>query len=426
VYGFGSIEQTLKKALTLDPTIKREDVKSFLDKQEVRQKKKPTKQNSFVPFEAHDEVQMDIAYFPDPPYRYGLVAIDVFSKMLTVIPLKTKDPGTVAKTINAVIEKIGYPTSIMVDSGSEFHREFVDELKRHEISLIVTRGSTIFAERAIRTIKEEIQKRKDALGAKSWVDVLPDVLQKYNSTLRVSTGMAPEEAQKYVNRNVVREHIEGRAKINRKYPSLKPGDWVKVAKKAGKYSEFKHDFNHWSEEVFEVSEVSDENGQNFYTLKGRSDRFLRHDLLKVEDVQRHPAALAAAKRGTFRQEELRNDLKPFIDRLKDALSTTPDRKMYTSEAAKVLRVIPGFTDLSKEFPSFVAILRMFPELEVATQFAGGTSVVKLREVAARSRAGSSAQAAGGVGPALLSFLPKARYKRLRTKSAWQDLHLIGE
>ena len=247
VYGFGSIEQTLKQALALDPTIKREDVKSFLDKQEVRQKKKPLKQNSYVPFEAHDEVQMDIAYFPDPPYRYGLVAIDVFSKMLTVIPLKSKDPGTVAKTIDAVIEKLGYPTSIMVDSGSEFHKEFVDELKRHEISLIVTRGSAIFAERAIRTIKEEIQKRKEALGAKSWVDVLPDVLQKYNSTLRVSTGMAPNEAQKYVNRNVVREHIEGRAKTNRKYPSLAPGDWVKVAKKAGKYSEFKHDFNHWSE-----------------------------------------------------------------------------------------------------------------------------------------------------------------------------------
>ena len=108
----------------------------------------------------------------------------------------------------------------------------MEELKRHEISLIVTRGSAIFAERAIRTIKEEIQKRKeDALGAKSWVDVLPDVLQKYNSTVRVSNGMAPVEAQKYVNRNAVRERIEGRAKINRKYPNLGPGDWVKVARK---------------------------------------------------------------------------------------------------------------------------------------------------------------------------------------------------
>ena len=51
--------------------------------------------------------------------------------------------------------------------------------------------------------------------------------------------------------------------------------------------------------------------------------------------------MAAARRGTFRQEELRDDLKPFIDRLKDALSGAPERKMYTSEASKVLRVIPG-------------------------------------------------------------------------------------
>ena len=165
---------------------------------------------------------------------------------------------------------------------------------------------------------------------------------------------------------------------------------------------------------------------------------MRHDLLKVEDVQRHPAAVAAAKRGTFRQEELRDDLKPFIDQLKNALSNTPGIKMYTSEAAKVLRVIPGFTDLSSEFPSFVALLRMFPELEVATPLAGGTSVVKLREGVVRTRASAkkvpgadlalraTAQAAGGAGPAILSFLPKARYKRLRAKSAWQDLHLIGQ
>ena len=46
--------------------------------------------------------------------------------------------------------------------------------------------------------------------------------------------MAPDEAQKYVNRKAVRERIEGPSKRNRKYPDLKPGDWVKVYKKAGK------------------------------------------------------------------------------------------------------------------------------------------------------------------------------------------------
>ena len=131
-------------------------------------------------------------------------------------------------------------------------------------------------------------------------------------------------------------------------------------------------------------------------------------------------------------------MKPYINHLKDALFNAPGRQMYTSEASKVLRVVPGFTDLSKEFPSFVALLRIFPELEVTTPFAGGTSVVKLREGVVHTRAKAKtvpggelairapARPAGGVGPALLSFLPKATYKRLRTKSAWQDLHLIGQ
>ena len=81
VHGFGFIEQTFKKAKAVDPTIKRDDVKRFLDKQEIRQHKKPAKQNSSVPFEALDELQLDLAYFSDPPFRYGLVGIDPFSKM---------------------------------------------------------------------------------------------------------------------------------------------------------------------------------------------------------------------------------------------------------------------------------------------------------------------------------------------------------
>ena len=408
VYGFGSIEQTFKQVKKIDPTITRGDVKSFLDKQEVRQKKKPVKQNSFVPFGADDELQLDIAYFNDPPYRYGLVAIDVFSKKLAVIPLKTKDPATVAKTIDTVIERVGYPTSIMVDSGSEFHKEFAESLKQHDINLIVTRTSVIFAERAIRTIKEEIQKRKDALGAESWVDVLPDVVQKYNSTVKVSTGMTPLDAEKFVNRTTVREHIEGRAKFNRKYPGLSSGDRVKIIKKAGKYTEFKHDFNHWSTEIYTVSGSSNEDGQRFYTLEGQPAKLLRHEMLKVEDSQKPVAGHKIVRRGTFKQEGLRERLQPFADKLQEALRESPGRKLWTSEASKVLRDTAGFKELLKEFPSFTALLKMFPEFEILTPPGGGSSSVKLREAAAPVAPG----AAGALGPDLLSSLPKVVHQRL--------------
>ena len=47
--GFGSIAQTLRQAREIDPTITREVVVRFLNRQEVRQRKKPNRYNSFVP-----------------------------------------------------------------------------------------------------------------------------------------------------------------------------------------------------------------------------------------------------------------------------------------------------------------------------------------------------------------------------------------
>ena len=140
--------------------------------------------------------------------------------MLAVIPLKTKDPVVVARALKGVLAEIGEPVAIMVDSGSEFHKEFAEEVKNEGIKLIVTKSSAVFAERVIRTINQEIQKRKDALGVDNWTNVLPDVLQKYNSSVRVSTGKTPVDAQKYNNRAEVHDHLEGRAKHNRKYSEI--------------------------------------------------------------------------------------------------------------------------------------------------------------------------------------------------------------
>jgi hypothetical protein len=61
--GFGSIEHTLKKAREKDASITRGDVKEFLDKQEVKQQRKPTKVNSFVADLPRQEFQVDLADF---------------------------------------------------------------------------------------------------------------------------------------------------------------------------------------------------------------------------------------------------------------------------------------------------------------------------------------------------------------------------
>ena len=85
-----------------DPAITKAIVKEFLDRQAVRQTKKEPTWNSWVPREALQTIQMDIAHMPkrlfgESEFKYALFAYDVFSKKLAVIPLKTK-PQKVQRT----------------------------------------------------------------------------------------------------------------------------------------------------------------------------------------------------------------------------------------------------------------------------------------------------------------------------------------
>ena len=85
--GFGSVEDTWKAAKKQDPTITKAIVKEFLDKQAVRQTKKEPKWNSWVPREALQTIQMDIAHMPkrifgQSEFEYALFAYDVVSKSL--------------------------------------------------------------------------------------------------------------------------------------------------------------------------------------------------------------------------------------------------------------------------------------------------------------------------------------------------------
>ena len=115
--GFGSIERVLKAAKREDKTIKREDVKRLLDKLEFRQKKRAKHQISFVPFAPLDEIQIDLADMREEPYRYALVAIDIISKFLHVVPLRSKRPEETVDAVDDVLTEIGHARSVMVDAG---------------------------------------------------------------------------------------------------------------------------------------------------------------------------------------------------------------------------------------------------------------------------------------------------------------------
>ena len=91
--GFGSVKQTYLEARAKDPSIKYEDVKKWLHK-EVGQKKQLTGYSSFIANEPNEEYQIDLFFskksdFPTEEYIGGVLAIDICSKFITIIPIKS-------------------------------------------------------------------------------------------------------------------------------------------------------------------------------------------------------------------------------------------------------------------------------------------------------------------------------------------------
>ena len=91
---FGTAYETYKEAVKKDSSIRLQDVKDYLSSREDKQTHfKYKKYNSFVSPGAKFEFEVDIldvlARIPNPSKvpRYGLVAIDNFTKVADIMPI---------------------------------------------------------------------------------------------------------------------------------------------------------------------------------------------------------------------------------------------------------------------------------------------------------------------------------------------------
>ena len=295
--GFGSVGETLRKARVLDRRITLADVKTFMDKQEIRQTKKPKRYNNFIPEGRLEQIQIDLADFGKraSTFRYGMVAIDSFSKHLAVIPLRGKSSRETAAALDEVLQRLGLSATCLTDEGGEFRAEFEARLKYYEIEHVVTRTPPIFVERVIRTVKEGLELRMRALNTSAWHTLVDAVVGKYNGAKHTTIGMAPEEAVLEENSEAVRDNIAAKAKRNRSDPELDVGDFVKIIRKPGKYSEFKSGFVAWSTTVHQVERIVYENGSRMYKLADRPRPLFRHELLMIEDVASAPSRRVRGK-----------------------------------------------------------------------------------------------------------------------------------
>ena len=285
--GFGSVEQTLKAARQISPQITREHVRNFLAKQEIRQRKKPTKVNSYVAQLPRQEFQVDLLDMGERANpRYGFVAIDIFTKKGACFPIPSKVASETTQALKKTFDELGYPASIMCDEGGEFMGEFAQECKDQDIDIIRSRTGGRFVERFIRTLKLPIFERRKALGG-NWTQYVQDVVDKYNDTMHGSTHAKPDylAAHEYDFPIIKRAHawMMRSAKFPTQHPQISVGDHVKIRIKQNGF--YKETFNSWSPEVYTIESIDAQAPQGtLYHLEGYRRPLLRFELKKIEDV----------------------------------------------------------------------------------------------------------------------------------------------
>ena len=87
-----------------------------------------------------------------------------------------------------------------------------------------------------------------------YVDVLSDLVKRYNNTRHRSIGMTPVETSRKVNEKRVERNLYGRRKRDKQRPNIfKIGDKVRIAK-AKRHFEKGYTPN-WTEEVFVIDQI---------------------------------------------------------------------------------------------------------------------------------------------------------------------------
>jgi hypothetical protein len=212
--------------------------------------------------------------------------------------MTSKTAAAAAAAWQQAVQTLGIPAYVYSDDGSEFKAEFKRKLDFYDTDKVVSRGHAHFAERAIRTIKEQLTRRLSAGAAprNRWAQLLPAVTQQYNSRKHEGIGTAPNAAYSDPQkRDQARQVMRARAKqgAGPRLPAV-VGDMVRVRVKPleGRGS-YRVTEAAWSERSYRVARVQHTGMGPLFTLDGwQGGELVRRDILKAGVGEGRPALLS--------------------------------------------------------------------------------------------------------------------------------------
>jgi len=251
-------------------------------------------QGDLVDVRAHKEDNDEINFL--------LTLIDVFSKKAWVYPLRSKHGMTVARALSSFFSTEKFRV-MQTDKGKEFLNENVKrELKRHGIGHFTSENETTKAsvvERFNRTLRGKIHRHLAAKNTWRYIDALQDFVKSYNNTVHKSTKMSPNA--------ITFENHKKPYWYKKKKSVLTIGDNVLIAMARGS---FERGFTpNWSQEIFTVVDVLDDENPIVYRLKDMNGEdiegtFYPYELQKVNLPDKYEVEKIIKKRRRGRKTEV--------------------------------------------------------------------------------------------------------------------------
>jgi hypothetical protein len=192
----------------------------------------------------------------NPNYRYILLIIDSFSKMLYGEAISNKKADSIVQAFKHIL-KGKHCLNLLSDNGSEFtNKTFQDFLRKNGINHYTnvddaTHASVI--ERAIRTFKQRLYKYFHHNNTFKYIDVYKKIIDGYNNTYHSTIKMCPNQVNDHNIRKVY-YNSQNRLKIKPENARHKVGAFVRIARKRGIFE--KHSTgNSFSKEIFQIKRV---------------------------------------------------------------------------------------------------------------------------------------------------------------------------
>lgn len=290
---YDGINALYAKAKIVDPSIKKEFVKDWLNAQSAYQQSKPeVGKKSYLPIfsETPYAFQIDLTFFPkytssNKGYSVLFTAININTRFAYAYKSKDKSMTTIKGFIEEMEKKTNI-NSITCDKGKEFkNKEFIKFCQDNNITIYFVKGDSHkmgIVNRFHRTIKDKLTKHFLATNSLNWVDAIDKIIHNYNSDINRGIGIAPKQANNAYENAIINQKRDETEKVKGKHKVSLEVDDVVLMKRNKKLFEDKQ-LSKYTDEHFKVVNVYN----NAVDIKSKGNDIIRvkkTDLQKIKQV----------------------------------------------------------------------------------------------------------------------------------------------